>query len=211
VNRSPARGALFIVIEGPNGVGKTTACALLADQLRASGMPMHVTSEPSSTPLGRLVRAGENGLAGRALALAVAADRYHHIDTEIAPALADGQTVISDRYVQSSLVLQRLDDLELDEIWQYNAHVLPPSLSCYLHHTAQELGKRLAQRTQLSRLEQIGSPQQELDLYQDAHRFLLARHWPQAIVNCQDMSPHRVAAELALLVARTARRQKEAR
>ncbi|GAA3679234.1 hypothetical protein GCM10022224_049290 [Nonomuraea antimicrobica] len=206
-----ARGALFIAIEGPNGVGKSTASTLLAERLRAGGMRVHVTSEPSDTPLGRLVRTGEAGLVGRALALAVAADRYHHMDTEIVPALMDGLTVISDRYVQSSLVLQRIDGLEIEEIWQYNAHVLRPSLSCYLHHTAQELAQRLAQRTRRSRLERVGSPQRELDLYQDAYQFLLARHWPQALVNCQEVSPDRVAAELALLVARTAQRQEGAR
>ncbi|MEW9556329.1 dTMP kinase [Nonomuraea sp. NPDC050783] len=209
--RPQTRGALFIVVEGPNGVGKTTASTLLAARLRADGARVHLTSEPSRTPLGRLIRADESRLRGRALALAVAADRYHHLATEITPALEDGQTVISDRYVQSSLVLQRLDGLEVEEIWQYNAHVLPASLSCYLHHTAQELGRRLAERARLSRLEQAGSPERELDLYRDTYRFLLARHWPQAIVDCQDRSPDRVAAELAMLVARTAQRQEDIR
>uniref|UniRef100_UPI003F495AF8 hypothetical protein n=1 Tax=Nonomuraea sp. CA-252377 TaxID=3240003 RepID=UPI003F495AF8 len=65
--------------------------------------------------------------------------------------------------------------------------------------------------SRLSRLGQAGSPQRELNLYQDAYRFLLARHWPQAIVNCQDMSPDRVAAELTVLVRQAARRSEECR
>ncbi|HEX4814449.1 MAG TPA: dTMP kinase [Nonomuraea sp.] len=196
MTRPPVRDGLFIVVEGPNGVGKTTTTARLADLLGAAGARVRVTSEPSGTPLGRLVRAGESALTGRALALAVAADRCLHIDTEIIPALEDGLVVISDRYVQSSLVLQRLDGLELEEVWQYNAHVLVPSLSCYLRHTADELARRLRQRTVLSRLERQGSPEQELTLYEDAFRFLAGRGWPQARIDCRGLDPGQVAAAL---------------
>ncbi|NBE97467.1 MULTISPECIES: dTMP kinase [unclassified Nonomuraea] len=196
MTRPTARDGLFVVVEGPHGVGKTTTTRRLADQLRATGARVLVTSEPSGTALGRLVRTGESGLTGRALALAVAADRCLHIDTEIAPALKAGLIVISDRYVQSSLVLQRLDGLEIDEVWQYNAHVPVPSLSCYLRHTAEELGRRLRQRTALSRLEREGSPARELALYEEAFDFLAARGWPQVSIDCRGFDPDQVAAEL---------------
>jgi dTMP kinase len=196
VTRPPARGHLFIVVEGPNGVGKTTSTRALADQLGATGVRVMVTSEPSGTPFGRLIRSGESDLTGRALALAVAADRADHIHREIWPALQAGLVVISDRYVQSSLVLQRLDGLELEEIWQYNAHVLPASLSCYLHHEAGELTQRLGRRTTLSRLEQVGSPEQELALYEEAFHFLEAHGWRQTRIDCRGLSPGEVATEL---------------
>ncbi|MEV0196348.1 dTMP kinase [Nonomuraea sp. NPDC050691] len=141
---------LFLAVEGPNGVGKTTTVARLAELARQRGHAVHVTTEPSDTPLGRLIRSSETALTGRAMALAVAADRYAHIDTEISPALADGKIVISDRYVQSSLVLQRLDGLPLKEIWQYNAHVPPASLSFYLRHSAHVIQQRLDQRPPLT-------------------------------------------------------------
>ena len=65
--------ALFVVIEGPNGVGKTTAAGLLAARLRERlSSPVHLTTEPSNTPLGRLLRSSESVLTGRALALAIA-------------------------------------------------------------------------------------------------------------------------------------------
>jgi dTMP kinase len=105
--------ALFIAIEGPNAVGKTTITGRLAAVLQARGTVVHVTTEPSATPLGRLVRSAESYLTGRALALAVAADRYAHLDKEIIPALNAGKTVVTDRYVQSSLALQRLDGIGL--------------------------------------------------------------------------------------------------
>src|SRR4051794_38572042 len=84
----------FIAVEGPNGVGKTTSAATLYALLQARGVPAHLTTEPSDTPFGRLVRSSESGLSGRALALAVAADRYTHVENEIKPAIDAGQVAI---------------------------------------------------------------------------------------------------------------------
>ncbi|KWX02441.1 Thymidylate kinase [Carbonactinospora thermoautotrophica] len=50
---------------------------------------MHLTPEPTHTPLGRLLRSSESVLTGRALALAMAADRYLHVECEIIPRLDD--------------------------------------------------------------------------------------------------------------------------
>jgi dTMP kinase len=191
---APAVTGLFIAIEGPNGVGKTTATSHLAAALRARGTTVHVTTEPSATPLGRLVRSAESYLTGRALALAVAADRYAHLEAEIIPALRAGKVVITDRYIQSSLVLQRLDGLRLAEIWTYNAHVAVPGMSVYLEDDPQAIAARLMQRSALSRLEAQGSPARELALYRDAFRFLARRGWPQARIDCQGLDPDGVAA-----------------
>ena len=182
-------GAPFIIIEGPNGVGKTTTTALLAERLRERGNTVHPTTEPSDTPLGRLVRSSEANLSGRALALAVAADRAAHLDIEITPALAAGHIVISDRYVQSSLVLQRLDGLTTTEVWRYNHFALPPAISFYLHLDPATIQARLNERRHLSRLERAGSPDRELALYEDAYRFLARRGWRQARLNCRDLAP----------------------
>jgi len=187
---------LFIAVEGPNAVGKTTITGCLAAVLEAHGAVVHVTTEPSASPLGRLVRSAESYLAGRALALAVAADRYAHLDGEITPALRSGKLVITDRYVQSSLVLQRLDGLGLDEIWSYNSHVAVPGMSVYLEDDPEVIAARLMQRPALSRLEARGSPARELALYRDAFRFLARRRWPQATIDCRGLDPEGVAAAI---------------
>jgi dTMP kinase len=122
---------MFVAVEGPNGVGKSTVAAALAAALGGSGREVLLTAEPTRTALGELVRALESELEPRALALACAADRYHHLTSEVLPALRRGAWVVTDRYVQSSLVLQRLDGLDLAEVWQYNKHVTVPTLSVY--------------------------------------------------------------------------------
>jgi dTMP kinase len=189
---------LFIAVEGPNAVGKTTITARLAAAFGARGTVVHVTTEPSATALGRLVHSAESYLSGRAMALAVAADRYAHIEAEIIPALQAGKVVITDRYVQSSLVLQRLDGLGLAEIWSYNAHVTVPSLSVYLEDDPEVIAARLSQRPTLSRLEARGSPARELALYRDAFRFLVRRGWPQARIDCQGLDPGGVTAAIMI-------------
>ena len=128
-------------------MGKTTTATLLSTRLRErSERSVHLTTEPSNTPLGRLLRSSEAVLNGRALALAIAADRYAHLDSEVIPLLDDGHHVVSDRYVQSSLVLQRVDGMSLTEIWRYNAYVLPPTVSFYLEDRPEVIRERLGSR-----------------------------------------------------------------
>src|SRR4051812_43781726 len=104
---APAMKGLLIVIEGPNGVGKTTLAQSLAQELtHASGRYVHATTQPSRAHLGQFLRESEGSLTGRAFALALAADRYDQQLNEIQPHLEAGCHVVIDRYVHSSLVLQ---------------------------------------------------------------------------------------------------------
>ncbi|MEU7906378.1 dTMP kinase [Actinoplanes sp. NPDC049118] len=188
--------ALFIAIEGPNAVGKTTIAELLADQLAAIGdFGVHLTSEPTRTPLGQLLRRQESLLHGRALALALAADRAAHVDTEIIPQLDDGRHVVTARYVPSSLVLQRIDGLDLDEIWSYNRYALPATV-VYLEDDPATIRDRLARRPVLSRLEASGSPERELSLYREARDFLADQQWRQHTIDCAGRRPDQVVADI---------------
>jgi dTMP kinase len=98
----------FIAIEGIDGAGTTTQTSRLADALRARGMFVHTTREPSDNPIGKLIRGFLAGgtITEPAMALLFAADRLDHLAREVAPALAAGGYVLSDRYVMSSLVYQ---------------------------------------------------------------------------------------------------------
>ena len=105
----------FIVLEGIDGAGTTTQCALLAKRLRKDGLAVRTTREPSDGPVGTTIRqilAGRIvGAGGRApgwatMALLFAADRMDHVEAEIEPFVAQGGVIISDRYDASSLAYQ---------------------------------------------------------------------------------------------------------
>jgi dTMP kinase len=103
---------MFVSLEGPDGVGKTTQAALLAERLRATGLEVVQCREPGGTGLGERVRAvlldPEATMGDRAEALLFAAARAELTEAVIAPALARGAWVVCDRFIDSSLVYQGL-------------------------------------------------------------------------------------------------------
>lgn len=139
------------------------------------GFNIFETKEPTLSPLGQFVRNAEEVYKGRTLACLVAADRYFHIDHEILPALSEGKVVLSDRYIESSLVLQRLDDVEITFIWSLNSQIYVPDMSIILTARPEILDQRLVQRTQYSRFEKSKSRAEELKFYQEAAKFLSQR------------------------------------
>jgi dTMP kinase len=190
---------MFLAVEGPNGVGRSTVVASLVTALGAAlgvETPVVATREPSGSPLGRAARAMESELSGVALAMACAADRLHHVETEIEPALARRAWVVSDRYVPSSLVLQRLDGMDTASIWALNETARRPDLTVYLLDTPEIIAARLATRTRHARLETIATPALELAFYADAQRFLAGHGWTQLAVHGRGRSPQDIAAEI---------------
>ena len=198
---------LFVAVEGPNGVGKTTVVAEAARLLEAEhDLAVHPTKEPSATALGVAIRALEGSLPAQALAFACAADRLDHVAREIDPAVAGGAYVLSDRYVPSSLVLQRLDGLELESIWEINRTARFPDLTVYLDDEEETIARRLTDRPQRSRFESRDAVGRERALYLEAHDFLAERGWRQAIIDCRGLSAEAAGAELARRIATVGRR-----
>jgi dTMP kinase len=101
---------LFITFEGGDGVGKSTQLRLLAERVAASGREVVTTREPGGTELGveirNIVLHHRGEIAPRAEALLYAADRAHHIETLVRPALERGAVVVQDRYFDSSVAYQ---------------------------------------------------------------------------------------------------------
>lgn len=102
---------MFISFEGIDGCGKSTQARLLADALRAKGRAVVLTREPGGSPGAEEIRrllvegAGERWSAETECLLFTAA-RRDHLERTIRPALAAGQTVVTDRFADSTRVYQ---------------------------------------------------------------------------------------------------------
>jgi dTMP kinase len=97
---------LFIVLEGPEGSGKSTLLAPLADRMRACGVDPVVVREPGGTRAGEIARDAlldpEHPVSPVAELFLFLAARAELVATVIAPALAAGRVVLSDRFVLST-------------------------------------------------------------------------------------------------------------
>lgn len=122
----------FITFEGIDGAGKSTHVGSVAEQLRAQGRNVITTREPGGTALGEKLRALllEEPMHLETEALLMFASRREHIAQMIAPALARGDWVISDRFTDASFAYQgggrklSLDKLSVLEQWVH-PHLQP--------------------------------------------------------------------------------------
>ncbi len=99
---------LFISLEGVDGAGKTTHIHFIEDYFRTKGLPFYMTREPGGTDLGeklRLLLLHEQMDALTETMLMFAA-RCEHIQTIIKPKLAQGITVVSDRFTDATYAYQ---------------------------------------------------------------------------------------------------------
>lgn len=145
---------VFITFEGLDGCGKSTQMELLAGALRVRGYVVTVTREPGGTVFGEAVRdllldPRYQGMSARSEALLYAAARAHLVEEVIRPALADGQVVLSDRYLDSSLAYQGygrglgIEDVLTLNVW--STECLFPDLTVFLDLSESVRGTRLAE------------------------------------------------------------------
>ncbi|MBN8884871.1 MAG: dTMP kinase [Rudaea sp.] len=102
----------FITLEGGEGAGKSTVLNAVRELLDAHGLDVAVTREPGGTPAGEAIRgvlldpALHGGIAPETELLLMFGARAQHVRETIAPALAAGRWVLSDRYVDASYAYQ---------------------------------------------------------------------------------------------------------
>lgn len=154
---------LFITFEGPDGSGKTTVSTAIVERLQKEGYQVKYTREPGGSKIAEQIRSvildPENTeMDARCEALLYAAARRQHLVEKVLPALEQGITVISDRFVDSSLAYQGYGrKIGMEEIYDINMFAIEgklPDKTIYLNIDAKTgLDRINANRTSLDRLD----------------------------------------------------------
>jgi len=154
---------MFIVLEGPDGSGKSTQARLLYEALtggRAQGHSVILTREPGGTPAAEAIRSlvlnpAFDGLDDRTEALLFAAARAEHVAHVIRPALQQGSWVVCDRYIDSSIAYQgfgrNLGVERVRELSMWATGDLLPDLTLVLDLDAATGIQRVGERDRLER------------------------------------------------------------
>jgi dTMP kinase len=188
---------IFVSVDGPSGAGKSTIVRHLAQMLVVAGADVQVTAEPSNGPIGQLCRELTDTVTGYALACLYAADRYHHVTTEIRQHRDAGKVVLSDRYLASGLVMQRFDDIDLSFLSQLNARADQPDLVVILEADPKVIAERLAERGPHNRFQVTpGSSHAEVCFYREATERLRQAGYEVFTVDCNQQPPEQVAARI---------------
>jgi len=154
---------MFFSFDGADGGGKTTQQRLFCEWLRSSGRDVVACRDPGSTRLGDAIRqillsGGGVPIARTSEMLLYMAARAQLVEEVIAPALAAGKTVVSDRYLLANLVYQgHAGGLDLDELRQIGGVAtkgVEPTLSFVLDLPDDVAAARL--NRPLDRMEQQG-------------------------------------------------------
>ncbi|MCE2570335.1 dTMP kinase [Motilimonas eburnea] len=193
----------FIVIEGLEGAGKSSAVAGVKQWLLANGVKEVVcTREPGGTPLAEKMRAlvkepGDEPLSDKAELLLMYAARVQLVEHVIKPALKRGAYVIGDRHDLSSQAYQGGGrGIDLDLIKQIKRAVLAdfnPDLTLYMDIDPAQGLARAGRRGELDRIEQ-----QALDFFErtrTAYLSLVAQD-PQAYIIDAGQNMEQVGAQI---------------
>ena len=121
----------FISIDGLDGAGLTTQATLLRNWLTSKGSDTILTKEPTDGLIGGLIKSSlrrEWKTSPLALQMLFAADRAHHLATEIEPALKKSRNVVSDRYILSNIAYGSVD-IPQAILQQLNANFRKPHVT----------------------------------------------------------------------------------
>jgi dTMP kinase len=157
------RKGLFITFEGPDGSGKTTVSTAVVAQLQKEGYQVMYTREPGGSHIAEEIRQvildpANTAMDDRTEALLYAASRRQHLVEVVLPALARGMTVISDRFVDSSLAYQGCGrGIGMEEVMAINRFAVEghmPDHTIFLNVPSEVGLARIASRQYLDRLDQ---------------------------------------------------------
>jgi dTMP kinase len=141
----------FIVLEGLDGAGTTTQLKKLKIELEKLSLMIYTTNEPTSRPIGKLVRtvlSGEFKTTNLALARLYSADRDDHLfnsEDGILKQITDNKIVVSDRYFYSSLAYQGVN-CDFDKVLELNNDFPHPQILIFIETPIDECLSRIDKR-----------------------------------------------------------------
>ena len=153
--------AHFITFEGLDGSGKTTLLDTLFEELQKQHIPVLKTREPGGTPFAeeirKLILDPRVKTSARSELLLFQAARAHHVDTLIRPQLAQGVSILCDRFTDSSIAYQSSGrTLPLEMVLQSNlwsTQGLQPDLTIFVDTPLAIAAQRAEQRGQKNHLD----------------------------------------------------------
>ncbi len=164
---------MFIALEGIDGVGKTTIALRLAKILESYGYRVFLTSEPTNSPIGVLIRdwllKDEEASHPAVYALLFVADRVQHYHGVIRGYLDRGYVVITERYSESTIAYQGAMGLPIEWLEELHRFVPRPDLTVVLDAPLNVIAERLKSRGRLEKFER------NLDFLAKAREILLKR------------------------------------
>jgi dTMP kinase len=152
---------MFITFEGGEGCGKSTHAAMLKEYLESQGKKVLLTKEPGGTGLGEMIRKVllDNDLTIEVLTemFLFCADRVEHVEKKIRPALLNGDVVISDRYIDSTIAYQLGGRALPEDLVRYlnwiSSKALMPDITLLLDIPVEEGLSRTKKRGDMNRFE----------------------------------------------------------
>jgi dTMP kinase len=203
---------LFVSLEGPDGSGKSTQRALLAEHLRRFGYAVVETREPGGSPAAERIRAllldaKLKGLRAGAELLLFEAARLQHVHDTILPALAAGKVVLCDRFIDSTTAYQgagrAMDPKAVAWLNRIATGGLKPDLTlCYDLGVSQGLKRAHQAKGRKDRMEQAD---RAFHVRVRAAFLALEKREPRRVkrIEVDGLSPHQVLERgLALVLGR---------
>jgi dTMP kinase len=155
-------GGLLVAFDGPKGAGKSTLVKQIENTLFQKGIDVWATKEPSNTPFGEFIRPFSEEIESEGLACIIAAHRYYQLKNAIIPRLKNNCVVLTDRYILSSLILQRMDGVDARFIFNINEKIIMPDIQVAIYASEDILKERIGKREWLTRFEKGNRTFEEL-------------------------------------------------
>jgi len=193
---------IFITMEGPDGAGKTTQMEMLSESLKERGYEVLLTREPGGTEISEAIRGilldpANKEMKPETELLLYAAARAQLVQQVIGPAVEAGKAVISDRFVDSSVVYQGIArGLGIETVYAVNRPAIGkymPDATFLLDLSAKEGIARKKDQAELDRMEQ-----ESLDFHEkvaEGYRTLAERD-PERILTIDATLPKEVICDM---------------